>query len=192
MNFKLSPEQVQLLCYQRSQYCEIISSAWQKEMEETFQNIKSYLPQSVSSILDVGAGMAGIDVMLANKYPKAKITLLDKNGFDQRKRLWGWNTTADSFGEYCNFEQTQKILTQNNIKAQFVDVGKERFPEQKFDLIISFLSWGFHYPVSTYANLIKSPCTIILDVRKGHDDKSLGEEKIIFSAEKYERKVFYI
>ena len=50
---------------------------------------------------------------------------------------------------------------------------------QQFDLIISLISWGFHYPVATYLksafDKLKTNGMIIIDVRK--DSNGIEELK---------------
>lgn len=191
MNFKLSPESIRLLCYQRSQYCDIVGASYLSEMSQIYNQIEHNLPGNVKYILDVGAGMAGIDVFLAKHYPQAHITILDKEGYAENfKSKIGFHSSIDTFGAYHSFEVARKLLIQNGVHASFVDIGKQNFPKDKFDLVVSFLSWGFHYPLSTYSNQINTPCSIICDVRKGTDDGSLGIGRVIYSGLKHERKLY--
>lgn len=191
MNFKLSPEAIRLLCYQRSQYCDLIGMAYLTEMRQIYLEIKEYLPKSIHNILDIGAGMAGIDVFLSQHYPGTKITLLDKEGYkEDYKSKIGYHKDSKTFGAYNSFDEAKRLLSQNKIKMTCVDIGSQKFPNIKFDLIVSFLSWGFHYPLNTYASLITKPCTIICDVRKGTDDGSLDRGKVIYTGLKYERKLY--
>ena len=54
---------------------------------------------------------------------------------------------------------------------------------KKIDLIISNLSWGFHYPIDTYISqvyeLMHEKSLLILDVRKNTSGKKRLEEKFI-------------
>jgi len=64
------------------------------------------------------------------------------------------------------------------------------------DLIISLISWGFHYPVDTYLekayDLLNKDGILILDVRKDTNGldlltQRLGAYKVILETAKYSR-----
>lgn len=59
----------------------------------------------------------------------------------------------------------------NKKNLALYNAGNDEFPTKQFDLIISLLSWGFHYPIETYlekAKKIKNGI-LILDIRNGTD-----------------------
>ena len=55
---------------------------------------------------------------------------------------------------------------------------------REMDLVVSLISWGFHYPLSTYLDqvygLLKTRGHLIIDLRHGHD--VLEELKSKFSS----------
>ncbi len=56
-----------------------IKREFSKDMEREYLTIKKYLPKKANSILDIGCGIAGIDIFLSNHYKKnIDIFLLDK------------------------------------------------------------------------------------------------------------------
>ena len=76
-----------------------------------------------------------------------------------------------------------------------VDIGNREFPtEQQFDLIISLISWGFHYSIDTYldetaASLAKGG-VMLLDIRKDSDSIDIlktrfGSVEIVETAHKW-------
>ena len=97
--------------------------------------------------------------------------LLIENGVD-REKIYTQEATDDN-----------KIIFKNN-----------------FDIIISLISWGFHYPVSTYLDecckKLNENGVLIIDVRKNvGGEKELGARfsniKVIFEGKKYRRLLAY-
>ena len=114
-----------------------------KTVEEDFHQIEPHLPQSVDSILDIGCGLAVIDVFLKRKYPKATLSLLDSDG---TKASYGW---SEDYRAYGSRDKTNSYLKENGITVDnWFPVGHSGL--LKADLIISLLAWGFHFPLKTY------------------------------------------
>ena len=158
------------------------------ELSQTYEGIKPYLPEG-GRILDIGCGMAGIDVFLARHYADYQLTLLDKQGVSKRINA-GFNA-VENFAHYHDFDAALALLSANDVHAyQCIDVNKEPLPADRYDLAISLLSWGFHYPINAYTPNAK---VIIADVRKGTDgEKELakhGKVTVVHEAQKYRRVV---
>jgi len=154
-----------------------VSALYKKEMVEIFNTMSEYLPAKPLAILDIGAGMGGIDLVLYHHYNnKPNLYLLDKDGVSEKINA-GFNKTAEDFSHYNSFAHAKLFLTDNNVPADHIhtiNISSEAFPtEQKFDLVISLLSWGFHYPISTYVqevyDSLQSGGSLIIDVRKDTD-----------------------
>lgn len=68
---------------------------------------------------------------------------------------------------------------------------RDLFPSQTFDVVVSLLSWGFHYPISTYAPRCSG--VMVVDVRKGTngegDLRKYGDLTVVHEAQKYRRVV---
>src|SRR5690606_19099196 len=81
----------------------------------------------------------------------------------------------DNPSNYASLEGTRRFLLRNGLnetQIKTVDIGTQPFPrEPKFDLVVSLISWGFHYPVDTYLEDVTSSLaphgTLILDLRRG-------------------------
>jgi hypothetical protein len=150
---------------------------YQKEIAEAFYEMEAFLPETVNTILDIGCGMAGIDVYLKRRYPQAALWLLDgdsdshhKYGF-QRKMV-----------PYNSKEATGLMLKANGVEYdRWIDAGTDE--ELKADLIVSLISWGFHYPLDTYK--VSGLCVAAL--RNGHEEP---RGTVIAVAQKYKRCVF--
>jgi 16S rRNA G1207 methylase RsmC len=103
---------------------------------------------------------------------------------------------------YNSLDVARKLLEVNgvatsNIHTQEV-TGAPVFPGKKFDIVISLISWGFHYPVSTYLdqvyNLLATGGTLIIDVRKDQGGEDILKNKfdtfkVILEAQKYRRVI---
>ncbi len=108
-----------------------------------YGHILPFLPPRADRILDIGCGMAGIDVLLKRHYPAAELWLLDGDGDEPRN---GWNRTLGAFSSRAAADE---LLAANGVRAdRWIDVNTKE--ALKADLVISLASWGYHYPISTY------------------------------------------
>lgn len=171
-----------------------------EDMMREYEIIKNFLPARAENILDVGCGVAGIDIMLNRHYKEfgqsSNFYLLDKTELNN-KVYYGIKNVA---AHYNSLDVARKLLEVNgvapsNIHTQEV-TGAPIFPGKKFDVVISLISWGFHYPVSTYLdqvyNLLTTGGMLIIDVRKDQGgeeilEKKFGSVRVIFEAQKYRR-----
>jgi hypothetical protein len=72
---------------------------------------------------------------------------------------------------YAPLSDLRKHYDSQGMKYVQVDGNKIDIPKDiKFDLITSYLSCGFHYPISTYCDLIKKhsneDTVVIMDIRR--------------------------
>jgi len=182
-----------LLREHRTHYTGDFVAAYNAELQATYEGIKNYLP-SEGVILDIGAGMAGIDILLDRHYGgEAKITLLDKQGKSEKINA-GFHKSADTFSNYHDFDLAIEMLGTNGVEnIRTVDIANEKFPRSPFTVVISLLSWGFHYPISTYSPRVKKGGIIIADIRRDTDGiKQLAEYgaiTVVHNAKKYQRVV---
>ena len=175
-----------------------IARLFTQDMNKEFLTLKDSLPSHVGKILDIGCGVAGIDVLLYHHYGgKADIYLLDKSVLD--KNVFYYFEETGSF--YNSLSLAKQLLVLNGVSQEKIytqeatDENQVLFGEN-FDLVISLISWGFHYPVSTYLNVVyekmRSGGILILDVRKDTDGEELLKKKFgttstLLDEEKYKR-----
>jgi hypothetical protein len=134
--------------------------SYRDQMIIEFNEILPYLPKEINSIMDIGCGVAGIDILLMQRYPNASLILLDEDG--NREEVGGFHQT---YTPYTSREVVNKLLEMNGItRYKWKPIGSKGL--LKADLVISLLSWGYHYPLSTYK--VKSKMTIC-DVRDGYE-----------------------
>ena len=176
------------------------------DMRREYEILKDHLPLSASNILDIGCGVAGIDAMLNNHYAGAfrgnsvpvppSIYLLDKSEINP-KVYYGLEKEA---AYYNSLDIAKRLLVANGVHESRIHLqeatGQPIFPGVKFDLVVSLISWGFHYPVETYLDEVHSLLApggkLIMDVRKGSGGEELLKEKfggmkVIYEARKFRR-----
>lgn len=154
---------------QRPVLCDLRLS-YSAYIEYDLRSIEPYLPRTAENILDIGSGLGGIDVRLAQLYPKANLYLVDGNGLDA---YYG----SCSYGVYNSLSLTKKFLMDNDVdedRINIIPIGEE-IGDKSFDLILSLFSWGFHYPLSTYYDMVREvsrPGTVLIVDVRGHEDSN--------------------
>ena len=135
---------------------EWFTAEYQKEKRNNFETIDKHLNTPPKNILDIGCGLAWESRYFQKKYG-CKLWLLDGEPKKEKHMTEvGWNETADTFSFYysLNFLK-EKLADLGTENFELIDVNNITFPDNlKFDLITSYKSCGFHYPVSTYKDLI--------------------------------------
>ena len=166
-----------------------------------FKSIEKVLPKKPERILDIGSGMAVINLFVYEKsMSEPEIWLLDKEG---ESNIWiaGYQSSSEEFSHYNSFGAAIKALCMNGVKTnkiKTVNVSTDNFPDEvDFDVIYSFLSWGFHFSVEEYLDqsykALKVGGVLILDARKGTNAKEILTEKfgkqpeVCLESKKYER-----
>jgi len=135
-----------------------------------FQGIEPFLPVNCKSILDIGCGVGGIDVLLYKKY-KTIMHLLDGD-YLSNDMLYGFNIKESI---YNSLDATKKMMITNNINNYKLYNIQDGFPKLKnIDVVISIYSWGFHYTIEKYIdNVIKvlsKDGILIMDIRKSAEE----------------------
>ena len=138
-----------------------------------FDSIQKAIPRRSAgqiNILDIGAGMGGIDVLLYHYYNEMgvspRIHALDKDNVDASIR-YGYSAKPSAYNQRV---RTTKFFLLNGIPPEHMASITEYPALTKFDLVISLISCGFHYPVSAYLkaieNTIHPKTVLIFDIRK--------------------------
>jgi hypothetical protein len=150
-----------------------ISNGYYTEIEKVFNTLKPHISKNTQSILDIGSGLAGLDVFLWSLLQKnqPKIYLLDKTKVE--KKIWYEFKSHGAF--YNSLDLAKKNLMSNGVESSNITVIEA--PNngiikniKNIDLVISTISWGFHYPVDLYIDsvlsLMSKKGVLIIDVRK--------------------------
>jgi len=162
----------------------IIRELYRKDMSDEYQSIKEYLPDNCSSVLDIGCGVAGIDVFLSQHYTSQKIDffLLDKSKIT-KGIYYRFNKEA---AFYNSLQIAGNMLAINGIPLDSIHL-MEACSEHKIsmdgkvDLVLSLISWGYHYPLVTYLDevveILNERGVIIIDLRMGTDGMQALQER---------------
>lgn len=149
-----------------------------ESMLDEFWRIRRFIPATASSFLDIGAGLGGIDAVLyRNLGAGLALHILDKSGQSEQV-YYGY---APEGAYYNQLSLTREFLLTNGVAARDLvihDVDKDGYPVgQSFDVILSLKSWGFHYPVETYAEhalrTLAPDGVLVLDLRKETDGETV-------------------
>ena len=135
-----------------------------------FTAIDNYLDVKPKKILDIGCGYAQESLLFQKKYG-SKLWLLDGDASNSGTRDVSYGT-AESMKFYNHIADLQKYFDAQNLEYVFVNALDPLINDDtKFDLIFSFLSCGFHYPLEEYFDLIKKHSykntRLIFTLRKG-------------------------
>ena len=101
-------------------------------------------------IIDIGCGLGLMMSHLTDEFKN--IHLVDKTLLETDKKLYSYNRSVETFGFYNDLEFAERLVNKNT-KATVKTFEPENLPNDiKYDAIVSFYSWGFHYPLDTYAD----------------------------------------
>jgi hypothetical protein len=119
-------------------------------------------PRIPRTCVDIGCGLGGISVVLAEGWPTTEFIMLDRDGNEGRKINYG-----EDFGKYNQLELTSRFLTARGVEHRTCNIDRQGPPAQ-VDVAFSVLSWGFHYPVQTHIEWVaKAAPVLLIDCRAG-------------------------
>ena len=151
------------------------TAEYQAAKKLNFALLDAELKNPPASILDIGCGLAWESRMFNDKYG-TELWLLDGDtSFNANKSKSAsevnYHVSSDEFLFYHPITWLKEQLDAKGTKNyNLIDVNNISIPEdKKFDVITSWLSCGFHYPASTYKDLIlkhsHETTRIFLDIR---------------------------
>ena len=169
--------------------------AYRDSLLEQFASVKPFLPKNVTSILDVGSGLGGIDILLSRHFgDHPRICLLD--GIDDHPVMTRHAVT------FSNSHVAFRFLRENGVKGDLVAIAPEVGEPVSCELVVSFGSWCFHYPPELYLDFVDQCCcfgaVLILDVRKDRPawlamlQKKYRQIAVAHHGRKYSRRVFRV
>lgn len=183
--FKVNEKQSELIVLQRTGYnidsanLEGIGKAYYNDMSLAFSDIEPFLPENCESVIDIGCGIGGIDVLINKARNNCKFHMVDRDGMED-EIYYGFRHAG---AKYNLLSLTMDFMADNGVQSKNVklyNVDAEEFPtNMTATVIMSLLSWGFHYPVSTYIDrvfsLMDDDSCLIIDIRK----HSNGENELL-------------
>ncbi len=119
-------------------------------------------------VIDIGCGAAVADALLRQDFA-LKATLIDIEDTDQQYHFWN----KDGAG-FASLAEAKAFLRRNGFKSSDITAINPRktpgaLAKVSGDLVTSFFSCGFHYPVTDYVDLMLKTMdaggTVILDLR---------------------------
>lgn len=143
------------------------------EYREIAPLLRELAPQRVA---DIGCGYAFFDLFLAQEL-KAEVVLIDLESNEHRH--FGFNAEG---AVYSRLARAKELLRANGVAAKRITTlnpGKTA-PERirPVDLVVSFLSCGFHYPVDSYLPFLDKALTpggtAIFDLREAQAAKQIA------------------
>lgn len=147
---------------------------YKKDIEKEYELMLPCLPDKCNSVLDIGCGVGGINVLLSKHYNHPELHLLD-NSIVSDKIVYGY-TDKESY--YNSFDATKELMDVNGItNYKLIDINGS-FPKiNNIDIVLSLLACGFHYSISYYIeniyNVITDDGVLIFDMRKETDQLSI-------------------
>ena len=165
-------------------------AAYEASLADIFSTIAPYLPAECNSLLDIGSGLGGIDVLVAKHYSRQpQVYLLD--GLNDAP------VVEQSFKTFSNSAVAMDFQQKNGVRS----IGcTDTVPDFKFDLVHSYFAYGFHIHPGDYLvdlkKAVHDKTVLIFDVRRSKKEwlrelvAAFGMPKVIFEAEKYVRLAF--
>lgn len=161
-----------------------IKAMYMDDMTHEYNVIKNFLPDTCQSVLDIGCGIAGINILLNRHYNNSdmKFYLLDKSEIEDNV-FYLFNSKGAFYNslELACDTLASNGISKKNIISIIANEKNEIGIDEKVDLIISLISWGFHYPISTYLDrvheILSENGRLIIDVRNDTDGLSLLTSK---------------
>ena len=161
----------------------IYFKGWHQNCWEPRKKLGAYDLPNGAKILDIGCGLAVVDLLLYSYIPNSQFFLLDNADIASAKDL-EMDPNEISYSKNHPFYHswdpiTDAIKTSNFDEKRFTLLEPEdKFPED-LDLIMSSFSWCFHYPKEVYwdkvVSSLKTGGKLYLDVRSLPDRDVIGE-----------------
>jgi SAM-dependent methyltransferase len=152
-----------------------VETRYFSDMEKVANRIALHLPPQAKSILDIGCGIAALDIFLDKLTSPENIFLLDKTQIEDGV----WYSFYDKGAFYNSLEIAKQTLILNGVNASTVKLisapndGVIPLEPDSIDVIVSTISWGFHYPIKLYIEsvnkLLRRDGVLIVDIRKNTD-----------------------
>jgi hypothetical protein len=168
------------------------------EISAEFEPLKPHIVAAKPGMfVSIGPGLAILELMVFRSCGPLKFTLIDIEQSAEHQHGY-----AQKGSGYASLESCKRFLVANGVDAASVtccNPRKQPLPSGSFDMLVSLLSMGFHYPCDEYAAFIRDGLRkdgiLIFDKRKGVPDAGwlalapLFDTVAAFPAVKYDRLV---
>ena len=133
----------------------VIGKKYLNSMEKEYEILSKYLNFDNKTILSIGSGMCGLELIINQKAQNNFFNIIEKN-YVSKKVTYGWDNSNDE--AYNNLSLLNLFLIKNGMekkKFKIYDFDLDPLPVNKFDLIISLYSLDYHYDFNLYYNYLK-------------------------------------
>lgn len=181
MSGRLSDKAIELLIYQRPSYKGMTPQEVEARLEHEIDRfltvnrpwLRDLSLKGECNVLDIGCGI-GFGTLAVSRALSDQSTfhLLDKSEVPSRQEIfYGYNEDACP---YNLLSETQKVLAaygvpEANIRVHDLSDGDDYPDDQIFDLVMSHIAWGFHFPVDTYYDRVvrstRTGAIVYIDLR---------------------------
>jgi SAM-dependent methyltransferase len=178
-----------------------VKSLYQDDMRREYSSIEPFLPRKCTGVLDIGCGVGGLAFFLYQHYhaDPVQLYLLDKTCLASHV----YYLFAQKAAFYNSLDVAKVLLTGSGVEPASIHLIEASDNNDigvmcKVELVLSLISWGFHYPIATYLDrvydMLAEEGVVILDVRKNTDGmetlrKRFRDIRVILEREKYTRVV---
>jgi SAM-dependent methyltransferase len=163
--------------------------AFEDKTARDFETIKNWYPSKIDSILDIGCGLGSVNILLAQDWLYLReINIIDGDGTVDKRTSFSEDTQA-----WSDRKLARDFIKSNvSYRCNVLDHPPDPSLTIHADLIISLKSWGHHYPVSVYLDLVKRSLLpggrIVMDIRRRRGDglRAMEEGGFQYLATTYE------
>lgn len=149
-----------------------------QEISREVDELIEILPNiNFENIVSIGPGNGILELLLLKKITFSEILLIDIEDSDTYQHGF-----SDNGSGYASLQKTKEFLISNDIPADRILTCNPRhsqLPNFPFDLLISILSMGFHYPCNDYVTFIieniSADGRVVFDKRRGSVDAGFDQ-----------------
>lgn len=143
---------------------------YEADLFRSFDALRPYLVgEDLTSILDIGSGLAGMDALIYRQFVPGDIHLLDGDAGLLGEKLNRYNDHDTVPWNDVNLGRS--FVLANTIASPARVHAHTLFPRVKVNGVFSFRSWCHHYPAAVYAELVAEHLEpdgfIVTDIRRG-------------------------
>jgi hypothetical protein len=133
----------------------LIGKKYLNSMEKEYEILSKYLNFDNKTILSIGSGMCGLELIINQKAQNNFFHIIEKN-YVSEKVTYGWDNNNNE--AYNNLSLLNIFLIKNGMKKKTFKVYNfdlDSLPIAKFDIIVSLFSLDYHYDFNLYLDYLK-------------------------------------